>query len=260
MAPRRVRQPRRPVVGRRAWQPPALRPPAIDARWRRVALPAAVLVLAMAGGWWLYHSALLSIRGVSVEGNVMLPEEVVREVAGLDGRSLIRTDFSAAEERLRSLPLVKDADIGRDWPLGASVRIVERQPWGVWRLGGQDYTIDGEGVVLNVAPPEGAAAIVQTDAAPPLRPGDRVDAGAVAVAAKLVASAEQALGAPVTALEFSQAAGLTAILGDLRVAFGDSQGYEFKLASLFAVLERAQEQGQALRRVDLRFGDRVAIQ
>jgi hypothetical protein len=64
----------------------------------------------------------------------------------------------------------------------------------------------------------------------------------------------------VTALEFSQATGLTAVLGDLRAVFGDAQGYEFKLAALYAVLERAQAEGRAVQRVDLRFGDRVAYQ
>ena len=62
-------------------------------------------------------------------------------------------------------------------------------------------------------------------------------------------------------LEFSRASGLTAVLADdLRVTFGDAQGYEFKVAALFPVLQRAEEEGRTPRRVDLRFGDRVAIQ
>jgi cell division protein FtsQ len=203
----------------------------------------------------------MSVHGVSVEGNVALSAEALRGVAGLDGESLVRPDFDAARERLLTLPMVKAADVGRDWPFGAHITVVERQPWGVWQAGAQRVGIDDEGVVLDLPPPEGAPAIVQTDAAPLLVPGNRVDFGAVAVARELVASAEQTIGRPVVALEYSQASGLTAVLqGDLRVSFGDAQGYQFKLAALFAVLERAQEQGQAVHRVDLRFGDRVAVQ
>lgn len=255
------RRPRRPVAGRRQWQLPAVQLPRLEVRWRRLALPVVVLLLAMAGGWWLYRSPPLSIRGVAVEGNVVLPPDGLREIAGLDGQSLVRPDFDGARERLLALPMVKEAEVSRDWPFGARITIVERTPWGVWQVGGLRYAVDEEGVVLDLPPPEGAPVVVQSDATQPLRAGDRVDTGAVAVARELVASAEQTVGRPVVALEFSQASGLTAVLdGDLRVTFGDARGYEFKLAALFAVLQRAEEQGLSVHRVDLRFGDRVAVQ
>ncbi|MCH8155626.1 MAG: hypothetical protein IH786_10260 [Proteobacteria bacterium] len=46
----------------------------------------------------------------------------------------------------------------------------------------------------------------------------------------------------------------------MRVVFGDAQGYEFKIASLFAVLQQADQDERVLSRVDLRFGERVAVQ
>ena len=46
----------------------------------------------------------------------------------------------------------------------------------------------------------------------------------------------------------------------LRVVFGDAQDYDFKVAALFAVLQQARNEGRTLSRVDLRFGDRVAVQ
>ncbi len=122
-------------------------------------------------------------------------------------------------------------------------------------------------MVLDLPPPDGAPVIVQTDAAWALAPGDRVDRGAVDVVAQLVPTAKQTLDRTVIALEFSQALGLTVVLAGsaderdgLWVTFGDAQGYDFKVAALYAVLQRAQEEGHTLRRVDLRFGDRVAVQ
>jgi hypothetical protein len=38
------------------------------------------------------------------------------------------------------------------------------------------------------------------------------------------------------------------------------QRYEYKIAALFAVLQQAQDEGRNPTRVDLRFGDRVAVQ
>ena len=79
-------------------------------------------------------------------------------------------------------------------------------------------------------------------------------------------TAGQTLGRWVVALEFSQAKGLTVVLSNsasdtgLRVVFGDAQGYDFKVAALFAVLQQARNEGRTLSRVDLRLGDRVAVQ
>ena len=243
-------------------KPPALHMPRLGAAWWRVAGIVVIAGLIGAGGWFVYNSPMFSIRSVEVEGTSALPEQAVLDLADLRGDSVFSPDFEGARERLRALPLVLDVKVSRDWPNGAHITIVERLPWGVWQAAGQTYVIDGEGVILDLPPPAGAPVIVQTDMpAEPLAPGDRVDDGAVAVARELVSTAEQTVGRRVLSLEFSQASGLTAALsGDLRVAFGDAQGYDFKLAALFAVLERAQAEGRTVTRVDLRFGDRVAVQ
>lgn len=229
----------------------------------RRALALVIVVGAIvASGMWLYQSPAFSIRNVEVTGNVGLSAVLVRDVSALEGESIIRADFESARERLMALPLVKDARVSRDWPSGARITIVERTAWGVWLAGGERFVIDEEGVVIDLVAPEGVPMIVQTDALPArLVAGDRVDVGAIEVARRLVSTAEQALGLPVTALEFTQAGGLTAALGrDLRVNFGDAEDYDFKIAALFAVLEGAAEDGRTLHTVDLRFGDRVAVQ
>ena len=130
---------------------PALAMPAIDARARKIALALTVVAFAIVGVAWLYHSPVLAIHGVSVEGNVVISDDAVREVAGLDGDRLARPDLEGAQQRLEAIPLVKTAEVKRDWPMGASVTIVERQAWGVWQIGEQRYVIDSEGVVLSAA-------------------------------------------------------------------------------------------------------------
>lgn len=250
------------VAGRARLRLPRPHVPSWTAGWRRASLAVAVLALAMLGGWWLYRSPLLSIQDVTVEGNVTVSPELARAVAGLDGESIIRPDFDGARARLLALSQVKGVTISRDWPNGVSITIVERAPWGLWQVADRLFVIDEEGVVLDLPAPAGAPVIVQADSTG-LVPevGDVVDEGAVAVARELTATAERTVGRSVVGLEFSQTSGLTAVLdGDLRVAFGDAQGFEFKIASLFAVLQQAGEQGRTLHRVDLRFGDRVAVQ
>ena len=255
------------VAGRTQRRAPRARLPRIGIGWFRGGAVAFVLTLLTTGGVWLYSSPLLSIEDVSVQGNTTISDELVRSVADLEGSSVIFTKFGEAEERLAALPLVKAAQIGRDWPNDARITITERTTWGLWQIGERRVAIDDEGVVVDLPAPAGAPVILQVDAtALPPAPGERVDAGAVAVARQLVTTAEQTLGRAVVALEFSHASGLTAVLsnsaGDtgLRVVFGDAQDYDFKVAALFAVLQQARDDGRTLSRVDLRFGDRVAVQ
>ena len=249
------------VAGRQRLRLPPLHPPRLDVRWRRYALPLLIVLAAATAAWWLYQSPALSVRRVSVTGNSVLPAEGLKQVAGLEGESLFNPDLAAAERRLEALPLVKDARVSRDWPFGVTVTIVERTAWGVWQAGNQRYVIDEDGYVLSLPAPEGAPLIAQTDPDAPLSPGDRVDVGAVDVAQQLAATSQQTLGRAVTGLEFSQATGLTVFLdGGLRVAFGDAQGYDFKVATLYALLQQAQQEGKELHSVDLRFGSLVAVE
>ena len=257
----------RRVAGRTRRNLPAFKAPTLPSNWRRFAIPVAVFAAVAVGGWWLYNSPLLSIQDVKIEGNSVVSSDFARTVADLDGQSIFEADLDVARARLVALPQVKDVKVSRNWPNGVTITLTERTAWGLWQLGVNRYVVDEEGVVLGVAAPAGAPLIVQRDASTvSLTLGDRVDAGAMAVATQLVATAEQTLNRSVSSLEFSQAEGVTAVLTsrtgrpDLRVVFGDAQGYEFKVASLFAVLQQADQEGRVLSRVDLRFGERVAVQ
>lgn len=243
------------------WKP-AL--PRLSARWRRVALAVGAVVIGALGAVSLYQSPWLSIGKVTVEGNATLSTELLIDTAGLEGESVINPDFSAAERRLEALPMVKDAEIGRDWPNGARVIIAERKPWALWRAGTGHVVIDNEGVVLDAPAPAGALVFVQRGARAALEPGDRVDRGAVEVARRLVPTSMRTLGRRVVSLEFSQKTGLTAVLAGpdgerVRARFGDAHAYEFKVAALYAVLRQADQEGRRLSEVDLRFGGRVAV-
>jgi cell division protein FtsQ len=243
-----------------------LKAPTLPQNWHRYAIPAMVAIAIGTGGWFLYNSPLLEIQSVRVRGNTLVTTDLAKAASDLEGQSIFNPGFEHAEQSILLLPMVKDVNVSRDWPNGVTITITERAPWGVWQLGGVRYVVDEEGVVLDAEAPGGAPLVTQTDATvPPLRAGDRVPTGAMQVATQLVATAPQTLGRDVKSLEYTQRTGLTAFLTndvgpDLRVVFGDAQGYDFKVASLFAVLQQAQEEGRVLSRVDLRFGERVAVQ
>jgi hypothetical protein len=213
-----------------------------------------------------YNSAPLSVQSVDVRGARTLSPELIRETAAVDDDSLTRPDLSGARKRLLALPMVRDVSVERDWPFGVDITVTERDVFAVWRAGGQRYVIDSEGVVVDVPPPNNGIVIAQTGAAGLFEPGDTVGGGSAHVAARLVLTSQQTLGRTVTKLQYSELDGLTVWFageGDderLRVDFGHPADYDFKLAALYAVLRRADDAGRTVRSVDLRFGQKVAVQ
>jgi len=230
-------------------------------RARRLAFLALLAALA-AGGWWLLQSPLLRIQEVTVEGTRLLDPEGVAAAADLRGASILFPDTGGARRRIESEPMVKSITFERAWPRGMRIIVQERRPWGFWEARGQRYVIDEDGVVLErVLPDEGAPVIRHLDATHNLKAGDRVDPDAVALARQLVEAAPQRLGLAVTAVEYRDRDGLTAVFeGGLRVTFGDGRDFDYKMAALKALLEQTRQQGVEVRTVDLRFGGRIAFQ
>jgi hypothetical protein len=140
--------------------------------------------------------------------------------------------------------------------------------WGSWQIDGVNVPIDEEGYVLDAvdAAPEGAPVILEVEPEGVVNPGQRVDPGAVELAVRLVREADTAFGRRVLALVYRQQTGLTAVLSGadiddraVWVTFGDSRDYDYKIAALYVLFERAREERLALNTVDLRFGDRVSF-
>ena len=228
-------------------------------RLRRLGLLMVLGALAF-GAWWLYQSPWLSITEVSVEGTRVLDPDELAQMTGLEGQNILRVSTGEARRRLEAVPLVKEVSFHRQWPNGMVVTIEERRPWGFWEVSGRRYVIDDEGYVLErMLPDEGAPVIVQLDAAERPEPGHRVDADVVSLARRLVEEAPRALGRPVASLEFRTEDGLTAVLEDgLRATFGDGRDFEYKMAALYALLERASQEEASVQAVDLRFGARLS--
>jgi cell division protein FtsQ len=234
------------------------------------------------GGWWLYQSPLLRIQEVTVNGTRLLDPEELAAIAALHDSSTLFPNTGGARRRLESVPMVKSVTFERAWPQGMRIIVQERRPWGFWEAGGRRYVIDEEGFVLErVLPDEGAPLIHHLDARDSLEVGDRVDPDAVALTRRLVETAPQALGLAVATVDYSNQSGLTAVFsagggqtaarpggfasgegeeGGLRVTFGDGRDFDYKMAALRALLERARQQGVEVRSVDLRFGERIAFQ
>lgn len=232
----------------------------------RIAFAAAVLSLLAWTAWWGYHAPWVTVQHVSVNGTAQLTPEQVRAAAAVDGASVFGLDLKAAQARVAALPKVRGATVAKDGWNGVTIDVEERTVWGSWQMNGVDVPIDADGYVLDGQAAAGSPVIQEIDPRRVLNAGDRVDPGAVQLAAKLAHDSDAAFGRKVLALIYRQNAGLTAVLSGsdvdehpLWVTFGDSRDYDYKVAALYVLIEQARQQDLTLNAVDLRFGDRLSF-
>ena len=251
-------------VRRRAAPQPG---PRITRLQARAVFAAAVLAMAASAGWWGYHSPWATVQDVRITGTGQIAPEQVSTAAGVEGASLFRLDLSAAQARVAALPMVKSATVTKHGWSGVSIDVQERKAWGSWQMNGVNVPIDADGYVLDgPAAPAGSPVIVEVNPKRVLNAGDRIDPGAVELAARLVRESDAAFGRTVQALIYRQDAGIIAVLSGsavddrpLWVTFGDARDYDYKLAALYVLIEQANDKDLPLNTVDLRFGDRLSF-
>ena len=227
------------------------------------------------GGALLLNAAVHPLAGIAgtltlatVNGTASLSAEQVRVAAALDGQTTFALDVDGARGRIAALPKVRNVKVTKQGWNTVSIEIEERVAWGSWQINGVNVPIDIDGYVLDGAPaPEGSPLIVEIEPQRVINTGERLDAGALQLASRLVRESQTAFGRSVMALVYKQNSGLTAVLSGsenddkpLWVTFGDSRDYDYKVAALYVLIEQARQSDVALSVVDLRFGDRLTFQ
>jgi len=116
-----------------------------------------VPLLVAAGGWFIYgrlaSSDIFRLTEVSVSGNHMVSRHQLIEKSGLrQGMNLLGFDVRGAQDRLRQFAWVEQADLHVAWPSRVEIRIRERHPLALVRLGGKEkgslFYLDRTGYVF----------------------------------------------------------------------------------------------------------------
>src|ERR1700737_1489270 len=88
-----------------------------------------------------------SIKAVTIAGERELKEQDILAIAGISPRnSLLFLDVAKIRERLKQLPLVKEAAVTKLYPDRILIEIEERQPFALWQFDGQVQIIAADGV------------------------------------------------------------------------------------------------------------------
>jgi cell division protein FtsQ len=97
---------------------------------------------------------------VSLTGHRYTLDSDIFEALGLDqAHTLLGFDSRAAQDRIERLPWVERASIERVLPDRLEVRVSERSPAAVWRLGDRSYLIDKSGRTLGAVPGDAMPAL-----------------------------------------------------------------------------------------------------
>jgi len=220
------------------------------------------IVFVATGTFLILRSPWLTVQYVNVAGAETLDAAALVELSDLEGRSILRLPLDDASERILALPQVRDVSFTRDWPQGVTLHVEERVPAAFWSIGGRDYVVDEEGVVLAAGVPSGPVPRIVEPGDRVMGAGDRVHPDALALAGRIMRESPHFLGQSIRELEYRAGIGVTAVFENgLRVTFGDERSYEYKVAVLAKLLDQlSAKAGPPPRAIDLRFGERVTYE
>ncbi len=93
----------------------------------------------------------LRLDAITISGQKELTPVEILEAAGISGRnSLLLLDAHEVREKLKAVPLIKDADVRKLYPNRLMIEIVERAPYGLWQKDGQVVIIAADGTAIDV--------------------------------------------------------------------------------------------------------------
>jgi cell division septal protein FtsQ len=236
----------------------------------RIGRLVAVLGVTVAAATWaaraLLDSSLLNVKHIVVHGNARLSAAAVESLLdGIHSERILTIDFEAYRKRVLDSPWVADVSMRRILPSTVELRLVERVPMAVARLGPQLYLVDRMGVIIDEFGPQ------YRDFDLPIVDGlvRTVGRGAPladTARAQLTGRFLDALDTRpdfrgrISQVDVSNAHDLVAILdGDpAALHLGETQFVE-RLNTYFEISQTLHDQFSSVEYVDLRFDERVYV-
>ena len=211
-------------------------------------------------------AAPLQVGRIVVTGNVRLSSAEVQALArGLYGRSILTADLDACRRHLLESPWVADAALRRVLPSTIEVRVVERQPIGISRLGNQLYLIDRSGSVIDEFGPryrEFDLPIVDGLVRSPRKGKPTIDEARAELAARVLdsVSTRKTIARRLSQLDVSNPHDVVVLLdGDSALLHLGEERFVERLQSYLEVASALRERVPDIDYVDLRFDDRVYV-
>lgn len=112
------------------------------------------LVVVVGAGFWvtdvILHARVLTVQHIRVRGNVRLSEGHVQALMeGVRGENIFRVDFAPYRQRVLDSPWIAAVALSRILPSTIDVRVTERTPMAIARIGQQLFLVDDAGVIID---------------------------------------------------------------------------------------------------------------
>jgi cell division protein FtsQ len=212
------------------------------------------------------RAAPLQVGRIVVTGNVRLSSAEVEALAhGLYGKSILTADLDACRRRLLESPWVANAALRRVLPSTIEVRVVERQPIGISRLGNQLYLIDRTGTVIDEFGPryrEFDLPIIDGLVRTPKKGKPAIDEDRAELAARVLdsVSTRKAIARRLSQVDVSDLRDVVVLLdGDSAQLHLGEERFVERLQSYIEVASALRDRVADIDYVDLRFDDRVYV-
>lgn len=235
-------------------------------RFGKIAL---VIGATITAGTWsaraVLESSLLTVKHIVVYGNVRLSTtEVEALLGGIRSERILSIDFEGYRKRVMDSPWVADVSLRRVLPSTVELRVVERMPMAIARLGPQLYLVDRAGVIMDEFGPQYhdydlpiVDGLVAISGGGPITDRDRVH-----LTGRFLESLTERpdLRKRLSQLDVSNARDLVAILDSDPAALhlGDARFVE-RLTTYFEIRQTLHDQFSEVDYVDLRFDERVYV-
>ena len=109
-----------------------------------------LFALLVVGAVFFLNSEFFTIKSISVEGAYSVSNEVVLETSGIkEGENLFDFKAKTAENLIKTIPVVKNVSVVRQYPDKVKIIITQRVPFVTIYTGNLYYSLDDEGMVLS---------------------------------------------------------------------------------------------------------------
>jgi cell division protein FtsQ len=209
---------------------------------------------------------LLAVDNVTVHGNRRLSiAEINEKVASVRGQSVLLVDLEQLRRSLLESPWVASVDVRRMLPSTLEVRIVEREPVAIARLGQQLYLVDVTGVIIGSYGPQHGGLdlpIVDGMASKDSNGGPAIDPARALLVARFLASLTERpeLRRSVSQVDVSREGNVVVLLdGDSALLYLGSEQFVERLRTYLEIRPTLAERMNDVDYVDLRYGQRVIV-
>ena len=236
---------------------------AVQRSKRRRTLIAVGVALAVALlGWVMFFSPVLQVGDVKVSGAERTGEQAVAEATALIGsdENLLLLSTGEIEERVASLPWVKDVKVQRSLPGTVKVEVTERKPALLLSLGAARWTIDEQGHVLATGEAEKGLPTLAGVEVATIEPGVQLQTEESLAALQVYRALPDGLEDKVAALFAPTVERITlSLLDGTAVRFGAAEQVPAKVKVLKSLLTRLAGEGRSATYIDVRVPTSPAI-